>query len=994
MSFTEINSVENFVIKAMTGVNLNTPSPVGEGQGVRVCEPPAHYGARWEYVPATALQREITEVLVETEVKKALVRLNPEIAAQPERADEVIYKLRSILLSVNSTGLVRANEKFAEWLKGRKTMPFGKNYAHVTVNLIDFKNIENNTFQLVNQFSIRNRETKRPDIVLFVNGFPLVVGEAKTAVRPAVSWLDGAADIHDGYENSVPELFVPNVFSFATEGKELYYGAVRTPLEFWAAWRVDDDENLSKMMGLGNVEKELKQLLSPRTLLDILYNFTTYTTNKKRQRTKIVCRYQQYEGANLIVERVLQNRIKRGLIWHFQGSGKSLLMLFAAQKLRKMPELKSPTVMIVVDRVDLDSQTQNVFKEAQNVMPTEDISTMNSYLENDSRYIIITTIFKFKEAKPNINLRENIIVMVDEAHRTQEGDLGQRMRAALPNAFFFGLTGTPINRSDHNTFWTFGAEEDTNGYMSRYSFEDALRDNTILPLHFEPRLLDIHIDKDSVDEQFAELSNSLDEDAKITLTKKAAKMLEFLKSPERIALVCQDIAQHYQEKVEPQGFKAMIVTPDREACHLYKQELGKYFPDSASAVVISTSGKGDDELKRLYNRTKDEQEKLIEKYNNPDSELKFLIVTAKLLTGFDSPILQTMYLDKSLKDHTLLQAICRTNRKFPNKTFGRIVDYFGVFDDAAKALEFDEDAMKKVITNLNSLIDELPKVMENNLSHFAGVDRTVEGFDGLQAAQEAIGTNEKRDAFAADYRQLSNIWESLSPDPALEPFRVDYKWLSNVYQSVKPSGPDSLGKLLWLSLGAQTKKIMYDNIHAEGIHTDMEEVVLDETTVASLMANKDPKAAKRMEKELIKRFKKYSNIPKFVELSKRLEELRAKAEAGLISSIEFIKELCQIARETVQAEKQEEKIEVRKTGKEALTELFLELRTEDTPAVVGRIVADIDEIVKIVRFPGWQTTNAGEREVQKALRKTLLKYKLHKEEALFAKAYLYIKEYY
>lgn len=986
MSFTEINSVENFVIKAMTGVNLNVKD--------EVCEAPAHYGARWEYVPATALQREITEVLVETEVKKALVRLNPEIAAQPERADEVIYKLRSILLSVNSTGLVRANEEFAEWLKGNKTMPFGKNYAHVTVNLIDFKNIENNTFQLVNQFSIRNRETKRPDIVLFVNGFPLVVGEAKTAVRPAVSWLDGAADIHDGYENSVPELFVPNVFSFATEGKELYYGAVRTPLEFWAAWRVDDDENLSKMMGLGNVEKELKQLLSPRTLLDILYNFTTYTTNKKRQRTKIVCRYQQYEGANLIVERVLQNRIKRGLIWHFQGSGKSLLMLFAAQKLRKMPELKSPTVMIVVDRVDLDSQTQNVFKEAQNVMPTEDISTMNSYLENDSRYIIITTIFKFKEAKPNINLRENIIVMVDEAHRTQEGDLGQRMRAALPNAFFFGLTGTPINRSDHNTFWTFGVEEDTNGYMSRYSFEDALRDNTILPLHFEPRLLDIHIDKDSVDEQFAELSNSLDEDAKITLTKKAAKMLEFLKSPERIALVCQDIAQHYQEKVEPQGFKAMIVTPDREACHLYKQELGKYFPDSASAVVISTSGKGDDELKRLYSRTKDEQEKLIEKYNNPDSELKFLIVTAKLLTGFDSPILQTMYLDKSLKDHTLLQAICRTNRKFPNKTFGRIVDYFGVFDDAAKALEFDEEAMKKVITNLNSLIDELPKVMENNLSHFAGVDRTVEGFDGLQAAQEAIGTNEKRDAFAADYRQLSNIWESLSPDPALEPFRVDYKWLSNVYQSVKPSGPDSLGKLLWLSLGAQTKKIMYDNIHAEGIHTDMEEVVLDETTVASLMANKDPKAAKRMEKELIKRFKKYSNIPKFVELSKRLEELRAKAEAGLISSIEFIKELCQIARETVQAEKQEEKIEVRKTGKEALTELFLELRTEDTPAVVGRIVADIDEIVKIVRFPGWQTTNAGEREVQKALRKTLLKYKLHKEEALFAKAYLYIKEYY
>ena len=986
MSFNEINSVENFVIKTMTGVNLNETSTLHE--------PMSSYGVQWIYTPASELPREITEVLIETELKQALIKLNPEIAALPERADEVIYKLRSILLSVNSTGLVRANEEFAEWLKGNKTMPFGKNYAHVSVKLIDFETIENNKFQLVNQFSIRNRETKRPDIVMFVNGIPLVVGEAKTPVRPSVSWLDAASDIHDGYENSVPELFVPNVLSFATEGKELYYGAVRTPLEFWAAWRVNDGDDVSRLMGLNNVAAEMKQLLSPKTLLDILYNFTTYSTNKKRQRTKVVCRYQQYEGANLIVQRVLENKIKRGLIWHFQGSGKSLLMLFAAQKMRKMKELKSPTVMIVVDRVDLDSQTQNVFKEASNVMPTEDIDTLNKYLANDSRYIIITTIFKFKDAQANINQRENIIVMVDEAHRTQEGDLGQRMRLALPNAFFFGLTGTPINKSDHNTFWTFGAQEDENGYMSRYSFEDALRDKTILPLHFEPRLLDIHIDRDKVDEEFAAIANTLDEDAKITLSNKAAKMLEFLKSPERIEIVCKDIAQHYQEKVEPQGFKAMIVTPDREACHLYKQELGKYFPDSASAVVISTSGKGEDELKRLYNLSKDEQEKLIEKFNKPDSELKFLIVTAKLLTGFDAPILQTMYLDKSLKDHTLLQAICRTNRKFPNKTFGRIVDYFGVFDDAAKALEFDEEVMKKVITNLSSQLEELPRIMANNLAHFEGVDRTIEGFDGLQAAQDAIGTNEKRDAFASDYRQLANIWESLSPDPALEPYRTDYKWLSNVYQSVKPSGPDSLGKLLWLSLGAQTKKIMYDNIHVGGIHTDMEEVVLDETMVASLMASKDPKAAKKIEKELIKRFEKYTNQPKFVELSKRLEALRDKAEQGLISSIEFIKELCQIARETIQAEKQEEHIEVRKTGTEALTELFLELRTEDTPAVVGRIVADIDSIVRIVRFPGWQTTNAGEREVQKALRKTLLKYKLHKEEVLFNKAYMYIREYY
>ncbi|MCR5193264.1 MAG: HsdR family type I site-specific deoxyribonuclease, partial [Bacteroidales bacterium] len=644
MSFNEINAVENFVIMTMTGTNLNDAGSVNEDS--------APYGAQWIYKPSSELHREITEVMVETEVKDALIRLNPEIAAQPDRADEVIYKLRSILLSVNSTGLVRANEEFAKWLRGEMSMPFGTNYAHVPVRLIDFEHPANNSFWLVNQFSVRNRETKRPDVVMFVNGLPLVVGETKTPVRPAVSWLDAASDIHDGYENSVPELFVPNVLSFATEGKNLFYGAVRTPLEFWSAWRLNEGAEEAELPGLEAVAAELKQLLAPKTLLDILYNFTTYTTNKSRQRTKVVCRYQQYEGANKIVERVLENKIKKGLIWHFQGSGKSLLMLFAAQKMRRLPALKNPTVMIVVDRIDLDSQTQNVFKEAPNVMSTEDIETLINYLENDSRYIIITTIFKFKDAKPNINRRDNIIVMVDEAHRTQEGDLGQRMRAALPNAFFFGLTGTPINKSEHNTFWTFGATEDKGGYMSRYSFEDALRDEAILPLHFEPRLLDIHIDREKVDEEFERITNELDEDAKITLSNKAAKMLEFLKSPDRITTICKDIAQHYRDKVEPQGFKAMIVTPDREACHLYKMGLNNYFPDSASAVVISTSGKGDDELKKLYSLTKDEQEKLIEKFNKPESELKFLIVTAKLLTGFDSPILQTMYLDKALKDHT------------------------------------------------------------------------------------------------------------------------------------------------------------------------------------------------------------------------------------------------------------------------------------------------------------------------------------------------------
>lgn len=988
MSFNELNSVEHFIIRHLTGVNLNHQIT---GEDIST-----YKTAQWEYVPPEELNREITEALIEPELKKALIRINPEIAQQPERADEVIHKLRAILLTVGNVGLVRANEEFAKWLKGEVTMPFGKNGSHVPVQLIDFATLKNNSFIVTNQFKIRARETKIPDVVMFINGIPVVVGEAKTPVRPAVSWLDGAADIHEVYENAVPALFVPNILSFATEGKHFFYGAVRTPLEFWCPWRLEDaPDELSYFAGLQDVAGQMNSLLKPAVLLDILQHFTLYATNTKKRKIKVVSRYQQYEGANSIVQRVIDGKIKKGLIWHFQGSGKSLLMVFAAQKLRHTPELKSPTVIIVVDRIDLDTQISGTFNAAEvpNLVNADSIKELHDLLEKDTRKIIITMVHKFKDAYAGMNDRENIILMVDEAHRTQEGDLGRKMRAALPNAFLFGLTGTPVNKADKNTFWAFGAEEDEGGYLSRYTFQDSIRDQQTLPLHFEPRLPNVHIDKESLDIAFAEMANDLSEDDRNKLSQKAAKMSVFLTSPERVQTIVTDIVKHFREHVEPHGFKAMVVTPDRNACVQYKEEMDKLLGEAASAVVISTNANDSFEFKQKWSIDKDKQEKIIEQYNDANSPLQFLIVTAKLLTGFDSPILQTMYLDKSLKDHTLLQAICRTNRLFPNKTFGRIVDYFGVFDDTAKALAFDEESVRKVVSNLQELRDQLPDLLKKTLEHFPGVDRNVEGFEGLSKAQDCINTNEKRDAFAKDYVALSKVWESLSPDALLNLYQKDYKWLSQVYTSVRPASDDH-GRLLWHALGAETTKLIHEHIHVDGIHDKMEEVVLNAEMIDDLMNKKDPKEADKLVKILVRRFREHGNNPAFKKLSERLDEVRRRAEHGLISSIEFIKELCELAKQTLQAERDVYTPEERKSAKTALTELFLEMRTDETPAVVERIVNDIDEIVKIVRFPGWQTTISGEREVQKSLRKTLLKYQLHKEEELFEKAYQYIKEYY
>ena len=296
MGFNELNSVEHYIIHQLSGLNLNTGN---------ISEPISPYGVRWVYQSSQELNRTVNEVLLEQELKSALIRLNPEIAANHDLADEVIYKLRAILISVNQVGLVKANEEFFKWLTGDKTMPFGENNRHVPVRLLDFEDLKNNSYIITNQYRVHHRETKIPDIVLLINGIPVVVGEAKTPMRPSVSWLDGAGEIHQVYENAIPQLFVPNILSFATEGKELFFGGIRTPLEFWAPWRLEDeDETLARRLGLGEIGKEMGDLLHPKRLLDILQNFSLFSTNKKKQRIKVIPRFQQYEGANKIVERV------------------------------------------------------------------------------------------------------------------------------------------------------------------------------------------------------------------------------------------------------------------------------------------------------------------------------------------------------------------------------------------------------------------------------------------------------------------------------------------------------------------------------------------------------------------------------------------------------------------------------------------------------------------------------------------------------------------
>ena len=951
----------------------------------------------WTYIPAEKLPRMYSDVMVEPMVKEALIRLNPEIAAESSRADEVIYKLRTVILSVQPHNLVTQNELFKKLVFEENSFPFGKDGRMVPIRFFGTMRKEDialNEYVVTNQWVYPQADGgKRLDIVLLINGFPIAIGELKTPVRSAITWLDAAGDI-SAYEKSIPAMFVTNVFNFASEGKYYRYGSVNMPINMWGPWHTSDHKAEGN---LADVKISIADMITPEKVMDIFQFFTMFATDKKYRKYKIICRYQQFEGANMIVSRVLAGYPKKGLIWHFQGSGKSLLMVFAAQKLRMVPELKNPTVVIVDDRIDLETQITATFNASDipNLTSASTKEELSAFFRGDMRKILITTIFKFGEVNGELNARDNIIVMVDEAHRTQEGDLGEKMRMALPNAFFFGLTGTPINRVDKNTFLTFGAEEDRTGYMSRYSFSDSIRDGATLPLHFEPVPVELHVNKDELDQAFEAMTDEagLSREEKNELSRRV-NMKAIMYNPARIRKVCEHIAKHFQSKIAPNGYKGQIVVYDRECCLMYKAILDELLGEDASTIVMDTNNDKEDRYKK-YRRDRDAEGKILDVFRDPNSELKLVIVTSKLLTGFDAPILQAMYLDKPMKDHTLLQAICRTNRTYDQgKTHGLIVDYIGIFDDVAKALDFDETSMRQIITNIEEIKKQLPTLMKKCLGYFMGVDRTVEGWEGLMAAQECLPTNKEKDTFAADYRVLNRAWDALSPDIFLNAYKSDYQWLSRVYESVKPT--DGRGGLIWASLGAKTIELVHQNVTVGETDEDMDILAMDADLIDDFLEKQKDlkKATKKVEISLVAKILNHAQDPKFIRLGEKLEALREKHEQGLVTSIEFLKLLLELAKEAARAEKDvvpEQEID---KGIAALTELFNGVRHKNTPVIVERIVADIDSIVKIVRFDGWQSTTAGKQEVKKALRSVVwIKYKI-KDKDVFDKAYSYIEQYY
>lgn len=979
----------------------------------------------WQFVAHEDLPRFLDGVMLEPEVSSALERLNPAIAEEPDRVMDVLPKLRAVLLSVANDGLVSANERMVSWLRGTETVKFIGTNDYVPVRLIDYENPRRNSLIVSSEVTYRGADERRFDVTLFVNGFPLVVGETKTPISHSTSWLNGAKDVHNTYEVRTPQFFVSNVLSFASEGKELRYGAIRQPPEVWLPWSATTDP--ISLPGMASVLRSIELLCTPEMILDILRSYTLFSRRSSSSggfTLKVIPRYPQVEAVDAIVTRVKDKARRQGLVWHHQGSGKTLVMAFAAARLRQELELDAPTILIVLDRLDLIEQVSSEFASVG--LPTLKIAqskeALAQLLREDARGVIVTTIFRFADAGP-LNERDNVVVLVDEAHRTQEGRLGLDMREALPNAKFIGLTGTPISKKDHNTWAAFGDPDDPDGVLNHYTVERSIADGATLPIHVETRLVDFHIDAEALDQAFIELAEAegLDEGEQGMLARRASRVDQLMKNPQRIEAVCADIVAHYRSKVAPLGLKAQVVAFDRELCVAYHDAISRLLRDGEEATVVMTCAKDDASRWLQFDRERDAEARIKDRYKDPSDPLCLLIVTAKLLTGFDAPIEGAMYLDKPLRAHTLFQAVTRTNRRWTNpatgqeKHYGLVVDYVGIGNELASAVAVrDTGAGKPLPADVDELVSVLAEGIGVCLGRFGGIDRTAGGFEQLMAAQERLADADARARFAEEFLWCEGLFEFLWPDTALRPVEDDYRWLAKIYKSITPT--NVADALLWQRLGAKTSELIAEHIGDVRVDaTGLETVAIDAEVFEAIrelfpeiapqprVPDGGPTVAEVLDtihERLRRKLEGPHAHPVYVSLADRLDDLRRAKIASAEASVEFLKLLLEIARDFVEAEKAEaagnlDAIPVLPDPRKgALTQILAEYAPLDTPVIIESVVEDIDAIVRPVKGSGWQTSQPGDREVRRQLRACLNRHALPAIGELYDRAYAYIRENY
>ena len=900
-----------------------------------------------------------TAALYFTDVLKAqLLKLNKGVIDGSNCADV----LRQLGL-LNAT--LEGNQEALLWMRGEKSTFVVSENRNRNVTLIDFENPDNNLFHVTDEWEQRNAAHRnRADVVFLINGIPVAVVETKNAGKP-----DGLAlgvDQIRRYHDETPEMFTTAQLFGVTQMLDFFYGVTwNTSRKNLFNWKIDEPTNY---------EQKVKTFFNRDRFLKVLQQSIIFQS-KDDQLTKIVLRQHQTRAVEKVIERVKDPNKRRGLVWHTQGSGKTLTMIsIAARLLRGGEQIEKPTVLMVVDRNELESQLfRNITGYGITTLEVaQSKDDLEKILASDYRGLIVSMIHKFDKRPADLNIRESVAVLIDEAHRTTGGDFGNYLMAALPNATYIGFTGTPIDSlsKGEGTFKVFGVD-DAQGYLDKYAISESIEDGTTVRLNYALAPSTLWADQEILDREFLNLADAegiSDPDELNAILDRAVNLKAMMKAPDRVEKIAQFVAEHFQEAVEPMGFKAFLVGVDREACALYKQALDKYLSAEYSEVVYSTDNR-DSELMKTYHRTPEQEKDVRKRFINKNEHPRILIVTQKLLTGFDAPILYCMYLDKPMRDHLLLQAIARVNRPYEDtdglvKPAGFVLDFVGIFKHLEKALAFDSDEVESVIQNIDVLKETFAKLMRETAQQYLAL---AEGSDDKAKEQAIVYFTDKevREAFFTFFKQVQNFYNILSPDVFLRPFIEDYQALATLYGLIRTVYFDRI--YVDKELTTKTQRLL--QAHTGGDLFELPDAVyeLNETTLQEIDQSDASDTVKVLNLVKILRQKvtdEGESSPYLIPLGERVEAVAEDYENRQSGTQDALAKFMRLAEEVSRATREQNQMDMDNNTYAVYT--ILRNAIEDVNPEQARAVDQV-----FAQFPDYRWDEHQRNELRGTLYKTL-----------------------
>jgi len=885
-----------------------------------------------------------------------LKEFNSKLTEDPE---EILSRLGSLQSDI------KGNKDFLDYLKGKKTFYSTDEECELDLNLIDFEHPENNVYNVSEEYYYNNgRYGNRADIVFFVNGIPVIIVECKSATVDEAIAI--GTDQIRRYHRETPEMIVPQQIFTVTESLGFLYGVTwstaRKNLFFW------------KNEELGGLEQKVKTFFEIDKILSYIKNYIFFA-EKDEEINKYILRQHQVAAVEKIITRSHDPEKHRGLIWHTQGSGKTYTMITAAEMLFKAQISEKPTIILLIDRNELEDQLIRNLSSLgiKNIAHADRIANLHKLLQEDYRGIIISMIHKFNDMPANANLRKNIYVLVDEAHRTTAGDLGTFLLASMPNATFIGFTGTPIDRIAYGkgTFKTFGIDDDK-GYLDKYSISDSIEDKTTLPLYYSLAPNELLVPEETLEKEFLNLADAeglTDIEELNKILERAVVTKNFLKGKARVDKIAKFVADHFKTYVENLGYKAFLVAVDREACTFYKHALDKYLPQEYSEVVYTGAHNDSEELKEFH-ISKEEEKAIRKAFAKSDKLPKILIVTEKLLTGFDAPILYTMYLDKPMRDHTLLQAIARVNRPYEEedgrrKPFGFVLDFIGIFDKLEKALAFDSDDVKSVVRDLALLKTLFQKKMEKDIPEYLSIVQSPMTDKEVDKLIVHFKDKSKRKQFFKAYNELQMLYEIISPDLFLRPYIDDYKLLTQLFFIVR----NAYAKRVYVDreLQNKTKELVREHIDLEYLSGGTEIYELNENTIDLIKSNQKPENVKviNLIKSIEKRAEEDSGDLTLVSLKEKAKEIQDNYEDRIVTTEEALEEL----ENLIKAHHEKEKVKKEKGFNSMaffLNSILEEKKVEDSEKLAKEMNDAFD------KYKDWKKSERDARELREELYMSLL----------------------